>query len=590
MNKTLSGKLKKLLFISSAILLFGSANAAAIKESVSGKAVDDATIAAGKTLFEGKCQSCHAINNKLVGPALKDVHKRRTYDWLTKWIRNNEALRKSGDKDAIAVFEANNKAVMSAFTDLKDDEVAALVMYIEDASAGGGVAVPVAGGATDVVAAPVDPQVVSKVNWVLIFLFLLVGVILFMIVKIIDQVSTIRGKDVIKWNDINAIIFLIFMIVGFIVCVWEFYVHGKLVLPEAATEHGRKLDQMFDITLFFTGFVFVVTEFLLFWFAYKYRGRKGKKAFFYSHNNKIEALWTLIPAVVLTVLVIGGLKTWRGITNNPERDKFNVEVFGYQFGWTARYPGDDGKLGKSNWNLISNDNLLGVAIKDRAENLIPVLEQDIKDLEKLKKELPEKLEELKTTLGGLVGEERKVHLDKIAEIENGTAKSDLEKTISNRTIQINRIKVSLETENAKAFYDNTGLDDIIVNNEIHIPVNKTVTFKFRGRDVLHSAYIPMFRTQINVVPGLATEVVFKAIETTKDKKEKLKKPDFEYWLICAKICGAAHFNMKLKIVVDTEADYKKWISSQEGAFTKKAEAPAEEVIKKDTTQKTLVIN
>ena len=69
MHKTLSGKLKKLLFFTSAFLLFNLVNAAAIKESISGKAVDDATIAAGKTLFEGKCQSCHALNNKLVGPA-----------------------------------------------------------------------------------------------------------------------------------------------------------------------------------------------------------------------------------------------------------------------------------------------------------------------------------------------------------------------------------------------------------------------------------------------------------------------------------------------------------------------------------------
>mgnify|MGYP000170864042 CR=1 FL=1 len=589
MYKLLSGKFKKLVFITSAFLLLSTVNAASIKESISGKPVDDATIAAGKTLFEGKCQSCHALNNKLVGPALKDIHKRRSYDWLVKWIRNNEALRKSGDKDAIDVFEKNNKLVMTNFTDLKDDELASLIMYIEDASAGGGVK---DGGATAPVveAAPVDEKLVSRVNWILIFIFILIGVILFMVVKIIDQVSAIRGKEVVKWNSVNAIICLVFMVIGFIVCFWEFYAHGKLVLPEAATEHGRKLDQMFDITLFFTGIVFVITEFLLFWFAYKYRGRKGHTAYFYSHNNKIEAIWTLIPAIVLTVLVIGGLKTWNGITNNPERDKFNVEIFGYQFGWTARYPGEDGKLGKSNWNLISNDNLLGVAIKDRAEQLIPVLEQDIKDLELQIKGLPQKLDELKTTLGGLVDEERKAHLAKIAEIEDGTAKSDLEKTISNRKIQINRIKVSLEEENAKAFYDNTGEDDIIVNNEIHIPVNKTVTFKFRGRDVIHSAYIPMFRTQINVVPGLATEVVFKAIETTKDKKAKLNKPDFEYWLICAKICGAAHFNMKMKIVVDTEADYKKWISSQAGAFTKQPEAPAEIEVKKDTTQKSLVIN
>ncbi len=584
MYKKLSRKLKKLVFIASAFLFFNSVNAAAIKESISGKPVDDVTIAAGKTLFEGKCQSCHALNNKLVGPALKDVHKRRSYEWLVKWIRNNEALRKSGDKDAIDLFEKNNKLVMTSFSDLKDDEMASLIMYIEDASAGGGTTT---GPLPPVVEnAPVDVKLVSRVNWILLFLFVLIAAILFMIVKILDQVSLIRGKEVIKWNSVNGYICLGFMIVGFIACFWEFSVHGKMVLPEAATEHGRKIDQMFNITLFFTGIVFVITEFLLFYFAFKYRGKEGRKAYHYSHNNRIEAVWTIIPAIVLTVLVIGGLKTWRGITNNPERNKFNVEIFAYQFGWTARYPGDDGTLGKSNWNLITDNNLLGVAIKDKAETLIPILEQDIKTLDStLKHMLPNKLAELKTSLGGLVGDERKIHVANIAEIEDGTAKSDIEIKIRNRTIQIGRIKASLEGKNAKTFYDNSGLDDIIVNNEIHIPVNKTVTFKFRARDVLHSAYIPMFRSQINVVPGLGTEMVFKVLETTKEKQKKLNRPDFEYWILCAKNCGAGHFSMKLKIVVDSEADYKKWINSQNAAFTVQPMVPQKEEVKKDSTQK-----
>jgi len=590
MKIKLSGKLKNLLILTTAFLLINTVSGAVIKESISGKPVDDATIAAGKTLFTNKCASCHAIDNKLIGPALKDVHKRRQYDWLTKWIRNNEELRKSGDKDAIEVWEKNNKAAMNTFTDLNDDDIASIVMYIEDASAGGDK--PAAAGPTAVdtgLSAPVDPSLISRVNWMMILLFVLIAVILFTIVKIIDQVSAIRGSEVIKWNEINGLICVLFMIAGFIACIWEFSVHGKMVLPEAATEHGRKVDQMFNITLYFTGFVFVITEFLLFYFAFKYRGRKGKVALYYSHNNKIEAVWTIIPAIVLTVLVIGGLKTWNGITNNPERNKFNVEIFAYQFGWSARFPGADGKLGNSNWNLIANDNLLGVAIKEKAEGLIPVLMKDTADFAKQIKELPLKLAVLKSDLGGLVGEERDAQLSKIAEIEDGIAESDLRKSTSNRVIQIGRIKKSLETANEKAFYDNSGLDDIIVDNEIHIPINRTITFKFRARDVIHSAYIPMFRSQINVVPGLPTEIVFKPIETTKEKQAKLNRPDFDYYILCAKICGSGHFSMKMKIVVDSEADYKAWINKQNGAFVKeKPTAPVEN--QKDSTQKILAIN
>lgn len=596
MKIRLSGKLKNLLFLSAVFLMLNSLNAAAIKESVSGKPVEDATIAAGKTIFEGRCASCHALNNKLVGPALKDVHKRRKYDWLTKWIRNNEDLRKSGDKDAIAVFEANNKAVMSTFTDLKDEDIAALVMYIEDASAGGGAAAaPKADGAQtnpDAISVqPADPKTVSNINWIMVFLFVLICAILFLIVKIIDQVSAIRGKEVIKWNKVNAYMMMGFMIIGFAACWWEFSVHGALRLPEAGTEHGRKLDQMFNITLFFTMIVFVITQFLLFYFGYKYRGRKGNKALYYPHNNKIEVIWTTIPAIVLTVLVIGGLKTWRNITNNPDRDKFNIELFAYQFGWSARYPGDDGKLGNSNWNLISNDNQLGIAIKEQAEALLIKLEEDIKDLEKQKKNLPNQLGELTSAMGGLVGEERAAQMAKVEEIKDGTALHDLEKTINNRKIQIGRIKASLENNATTNFYDNSGLDDIILSNEIHIPVNKTVTFKIRSRDVIHSVYMPMFRSQINAVPGLPTEIVLKAIETTKDKRAKLNKPDFDYWLICAKICGSAHFNMKMKIVVDSEADYKAWISKQTAAFAKeKPAAPEAAPSTTDTTKKTLALN
>ncbi|MCB9252359.1 MAG: c-type cytochrome [Flavobacteriales bacterium] len=563
------GKFRNFLFLSAAMLMFGMVNGAAITESITGKAVDDASISAGKQLFESKCQSCHAIKNKLVGPALKDVHKRRSYEWLTKWIRNNDALRKSGDKDANEIFEQFNKSVMTNFTDLTDDEIASLVMYIEDASAGGGAAKADGATTSEVVAAPVaDKETVNKINWMLVVLFILIAVILFIIVKIIEQVSEIRGKDVIGWNKVNAIVFMFIMIIGFIAFIWEFYVHGALTLPEAATEHGRDLDRMFNITLFFTVIVFVITQFLLFYFAYRYRGRKGNKALYYPHNNKLEVIWTAIPAVVLTILVIGGLKTWNKITNNPERDQFNVEIFAYQFGWTARYPGDDGKLGNSNWNLISNDNLLGIALKDKAEALIPVLEQDIKDLEMQKANLHNTLAELRSEMGGLVGDARKNILSKISDIEDGTTESEINNTINNRKVQIGRIKVSLETENAKSFYDNTGQDDKIINNEIHIPVNRSVTFKFRARDVIHSAYIPMFRSQINVVPGLGTEMVFKAIETTNEKRAKLNDPEFDYWMICAKICGAAHFNMKLKIVVDTEEDYKIWIDKQSATFAK----------------------
>ncbi|MCC6721511.1 MAG: c-type cytochrome [Bacteroidia bacterium] len=556
-------KLKILLL---ALLCASSLNifSADIKESITGKTVDDATITAGKTLFENRCMSCHALNSKLVGPALKDIHKKRSYEWLLKWTKNNEELRKSGDKDAIAIFE-EFKLPMPAFNDLKDDEISSIIMYIENSS----VAKATTGGKTETAStpAPVDQGKARNINWLIAILFIILISIIFLLVKITDRITELSGKEIIKWDNVNAFLLIAILTIGMAAAFWEFFVHGKLIMSEAATEYGRKTDRMFYITLFFTGVVFVITEILLFWFAFKYRKRKGTKALHYAHNNKLEVIWTLIPATVLTILVIGGLKTWRKITNNPEREKFNVEIFGYQFGWTARFPGNDGKLGNSNWNLISSDNPLGVAIKSKANKLIPELETELADLEKELKQLPNKLEVLKSELGGLTGEDRKQKLDKIKEIECGIAAADLNKKISNRKIQIQRIKTSLTSEKSSEFYNQYALDDIIVNNEIHIPVNQTITFKFRGRDVIHSAYIYHFRTQINVVPGLPTEMVFKPIVTTKEERIKQKNPNFDYYLICAKICGTGHFNMKLKIVVESEEDYNKWIQSQPTSFT-----------------------
>lgn len=557
----------KILFL--ALFFAGLPNvfSANIKQSITGKTVDDATINTGKTLFESRCMSCHAMNSKLVGPALKDIHKKRTYEWLLRWTKNNEELRKSGDKDAIAIFE-EFKVPMPAFSDLKDDDIAAIIMFIENSSESQ--ATTQSQSKTDTVSETniSNSKTTNRIIGLIFILSIILISIIFLIVKITDNVSELSGKEIIKWDSINAFLMMAILLAGMTAAFWEFYAHGKLIMSESATESGRTTDRMFYITLFFTGVVFVITEILLFWFAFKYRKRKGTKALHYAHNNKLEVLWTLIPATILTILVIGGLKTWSKITNNPERNKFNVEIFGYQFGWTARYPGNDGVLGNSNWNLISNDNPLGVAVKTKAMQLIPELESELLELEKELKDLPNKLEVLKSELGGLIGEDRKLKLQKIDEISCGVAESDLKKKISNRKIQIQRIKTSLKGENSENFYNNAALDDIVVNNEIHIPVNKTITFKFRGRDVIHSAYIYHFRTQINVVPGLPTEIVFKPLVTTAEERVKQKNPNFDYYLICAKICGTGHFNMKLKIVVESEEDYNKWIKSQPASFAK----------------------
>jgi mono/diheme cytochrome c family protein len=88
--------------------------------------------AEGETLFKANCVSCHAMNSKQVGPALQGVHTRRSEEWLLKWIKNNEKLRASGDKDAIAIYNEYGGAAMNSFENLSDDQIKSIITYFKE--------------------------------------------------------------------------------------------------------------------------------------------------------------------------------------------------------------------------------------------------------------------------------------------------------------------------------------------------------------------------------------------------------------------------------------------------------------------------
>jgi cytochrome c oxidase subunit 2 len=531
-----------------------------IQKSITGSPVSEEKVKAGMELFKGKCSACHTLDAKLIGPALGDVSKRRTHQWLLKWVKNNKKFRENEkDADAIKIFEEYNGSVMTAFEDLSDDQINTIIMYTENGD-------PTAKKAeTTGAVKETDPSLFKKINWILMLMFIVFGLILIMVFKILDLVGKLTGREVIKWNRVNANLMLIFLIVGMTAAFWEYFIHEKYFLPSSASEHGLSLDGMMSITFIITGIVFVITQILLFWFAFRYQEKKNVKALFYPDNHKLEFIWTLIPAVVLTVLVVGGLLTWQKITAVPDKGLQQVEIFAYQFGWNARYPGADNKLGNANYNLISGTNPLGLAVKEEASALIDELNVEIKKVEENKALLHRTLSELKTTLGGLVGEDRKTHLAKISEIESGRMASDLNIDIRRKKTQITRIEAAIK---AGTVFNGASSDDVITD-EIHLPVNKSVTLRLRARDVIHSAYLPYFRTQMNVVPGLPTQITLKPITTTREMRKKLNNPEFEYYIICNKICGNAHFNMKMKVVVESPADYKIWLNSKTAAFAPK---------------------
>lgn len=110
--------------------------------------------------------------------------------------------------------------------------------------------------------------------------------------------------------------------------------------------------------------------------------------------------------------------------------------------------------------------------------------------------------------------------------------------------------------------DSKAWDDKYVKAEFHLPVNRPVQFYFRAQDVIHSAYMPHFRAQMNCVPGMITRFNFIPNKTTEEMRTITGDPEFNYYLLCNKICGAAHYNMKMEIIVESEEDYNKWLAEQ----------------------------
>lgn len=204
----------------------------------------------------------------------------------------------------------------------------------------------------------------------MVLLGVLIFVVIFQIAKASEYVSVLKGEEKTRRqnNRINAFLLMGLLIFG-LIGVWycnELY-YGKTLFPQgSASVEGEKIDTMLYITIAITGVVFVITQILLFWFSYKYQESDNRKAFYYPHNNKLELLWTTVPAIFLTVLVVFGLKYWFKITADAPSNALVVEVTGHQFAWEFRYPGADGVLGKKNFKLTTSKNNLGVDFSDPA--------------------------------------------------------------------------------------------------------------------------------------------------------------------------------------------------------------------------------
>jgi len=222
--------------------------------------------------------------------------------------------------------------------------------------------------ATGDAAASKDGMWIGVAYYAMLLLLLCVVVaIVGKILKVYDLTLQLQGKKGMNWNNIIGVICIIFLIAGLYGAYWSLTVQGSMILPESASEHGVKIDFMFWTTTIITLIVFFITQVLLFGFAFKYRGSDKRRGYYYPHNNTIEKIWTVIPAIVLTILVVFGFFTWRTVTNTQQvKGDINIDITGHQFAWELRYPGKDGKLGAVNYSLYyTASNQLGVDFKDR---------------------------------------------------------------------------------------------------------------------------------------------------------------------------------------------------------------------------------
>ena len=199
--------------------------------------------------------------------------------------------------------------------------------------------------------------------------FILVIVAVAQLVRIFELASTLKGgqsnevseKD----NKMQGKLMFYFFIAFMIFCVWQLFEYGDKILPVAASDVGAKIDWLMWFNMIIISIVFVITNMLLFYFAYKYYGKDNNKATFFPHDNKLELLWTTVPAVVLFVIIFLGLRLWNStMMDAPKADALVIELYAKQFDWTARYAGADNQLGVANYKLITGVNALGMDSTD----------------------------------------------------------------------------------------------------------------------------------------------------------------------------------------------------------------------------------
>lgn len=238
----------------------------------------------------------------------------------------------------------------------------------------------------------------------------------------------------------------------------------------ALASNWLEMDNTLAITWVITAIFFVVLNLFLVYVIVRFRRRKttagrtagaGHLAAYQPVNHKLERWLTAITTVGIIALLAPGLAVYADYVNAPA-DAMEVEVLGSQWQWRYRFPGADGKLGRTDPRFVNAANPFG-----------------------------------------------------------------------------------LDSEDA------LGQDDALVDaSELHLPLNKPIKVMLRAHDVLHDFYVPPFRARLNMVPGMVTTFWFTPTQLG------------QFEAMCAQLCGIGHANMRGLVVVESEADFTKWLSSK----------------------------
>jgi cytochrome c oxidase subunit 2 len=388
---------------------------------------------------------------------------------------------------------------------------------------------------------------------IILIVIILGAIALAQLIRVYELSSKLRksGEHEInnKDNHINGLLMFVFMILSFVGFFYLMLKYGWTGRGSAASTQGVETDWLLNLNFIIILIAYFITNFLLFYFSYKYVRKPGVKAYFYPHNNKLEMIWTIVPAIVLAVIIILGLKSWTKITSPAEADAIRIELFAKQYAWTARYAGLDNELGKYDYKLTTDNNELALITSNTIDSSIAIMGKEILSLTKL-------LNNRDTILN-----------DSVIVVRRNTL------SVKERLFRL----VTQIKENHDKKADAAVWDDIIQNDTLYLCKGENYEFNLRARDVLHSAYFPHFRIQMNAVPGMTTRMKLTPNMTTEQMRAEKNNPNFNFVLMCNKICGGAHYKMKMIVVVKDKASYKKWMAQKNKETFKMKYFPAAEI-------------